>query len=305
MAKFSVYNIQLLPNEEGIDEVGKSGYRKLFSELRKLNDEHTKRKTLSQFHFPLTGDLSIGPEEFNFPAGYIYGYFIRYTKTDEVTDLHTGKTLFRSGARTAAISNKNDIPFVFDTDLHRFAIDSAYLPKPSVFLLALEQFFRTPAETAFPNHTLKINLVSKPGALEEVFKTAVSYKTIDVSLTFPNGSDTEEILRELKDNKTQQLTVHASGGQNGRMSGIPEFLKDLLRAATSFGKSKVTYFVGAEVGKEVQRRATYNSEDTPLSFNARRSAHDTTPTEFFERAVDKLRLLATSREAEVNETLED
>lgn len=99
MAKFRIYNIQLLPDEEAVDEVGALGYRKLFSELRDLNNTYLRDKTQALFHYGLPGDTYIAPHDFKFPAGSIYGNFCRYTKTDELTELRTGKTIFKAGKK--------------------------------------------------------------------------------------------------------------------------------------------------------------------------------------------------------------
>lgn len=292
MAKFRIYNIQLLPDEEGVDEVGVSGYRKLFSELRDLNNTHLRDKTQALFHYGLPGDTYISPHDFRFPAGSIYGNFCRYTRTDELKELRTGKTIFKAGKKTA-VASKKMIPFVFDTKRHFLAIDGANLPKGSAFIDALQKFFEPIVATSFPNHTLTINLISRVNALEDVFDKAVAYKTVDVSLAFPNGHDTEQLLRELKESKTQ-LTIHASGGIKGRMTSVPDFLKGLLRAAVLLGSAKISYFIAPEPGKEVTRRETYNSEDTPVTFVVRRSASDLNERQYFERVAEKLESIDTS-----------
>ncbi|MEC4775143.1 hypothetical protein [Burkholderia cenocepacia] len=291
MAKFRIYNIQLLPNEDGIDEVGVAGYRKLFSKLRDLNNEHLRSKSLSRFHYRLPGDTFVGPLEFKFPSGFVYGYFARYTKADEVTELKSGRVLYQPRGKIAAVTTKKIIPFVFDTRNHYFAIDEAggSLPNTSHFKDALERFLASVAADNFPNHTLTINLVSKVNALEQVFKDAVAYKTIDLSMVFPNGHPTEKLLDELRETKTQHLKVHASSGKKGRMSGIPEFLKTMLRAASGLGQTHVTYFVQpSDAAPGQTRREVFNSDDTPYTFVVRHSQNDVTELDFFERVADRL-----------------
>lgn len=285
MSKFRIYNVQLLPDDQNIDEIGAIGYRKLFSELRDLNKKHLSAKTTTSFHYDMPGDTYIGPDnDFSFPAGFVYGNFIRYTKTERLTDLSSGKTIFKAGEKTA-ISTKKQIPFVFDTKRHLLAIDGAHLPKGKIFIEALERFLTPICEEHFPNHNLEINIISKINALEEVFEKATAYKTVDIDLAFPNGNETEKLLRELKETKTQ-LKVHASAGKKGRMSDIPHIIKDMLRAAVSFGTSSISYFVETEPGKE--RKALYKSEDTPVTFEIRSSPNDKNKKDFYARVSDKL-----------------
>lgn len=292
MSKFRIYNIQLLPDQEGIDEVGVAGYRKLFANLRDLNKKHLDEKTQVLYHFGLPGETYIAPHDFKFPSGFVYGHFVRYTKTDELTELKTGKTIFKAGKKTA-VASKKLIPFVFDTRRHYLAIDGANLPKGSTFVDALKKFLEPVAAQSFPNHELTVNLISKANALEDVFKKAVAYKTVDVSLAFPNGHETEQLLRELKETKTQ-LNIHASGGVKGRMSAVPEFLKGLLRAAVIFGSAKISYFIPTEPGKDATKKEVYNSEDTPVTFSMRQSAKDENEADFFGRVHDRLENLDLS-----------
>lgn len=285
MSKFRIYNIQLLPGDEGIEEVGVKGYKKLFAELRDKNKKHLTSKTTESFHYAMTGGNFIGPnDDFRFPAGFVYGNFVRYTKTDRLTELGSGKTIFRAGQKTA-ISYSKLIPFVFDTKRHFLAVDGANIPKGNLFLEILERFLDEISQEHFPNHNLEINIISEKNALEDVFKKASSYKTVDLELAFPNGSPTEKLLRQLKDTKTQ-LSVHASAGKSGRMSGVPDVLREMLRAAVQFGKSKITYFVKTDKGVEV--RATYNSEDTPKTFEVRHSQNDSNEQAFYARVAEKL-----------------
>lgn len=288
MAKFRIYNVQLLPQAEGIDEVGASGYRRLFAAFRDLNRQYLSSKTQKQFHFALGGDSYMAPnDDFRFPAGYVSGNFVRYTTTEKLTELQSGKTLFRAQGKTAVASQRL-FPFVFDTKRHFLAIDGTSLPKGSLFVSALEQFLRPVAEKYFANHTLTINLISRANALEDVFRTATAYRTVDVVLSFPNGHETERLLRELKETKTQ-LNVHASGGgTQGRMSGVPEFLKDMLRAAVTFGSAKMNYFVPPSSGKKIGHWETYNSEDTPVTFTVRHSPNDADDNAYFGRVAEKL-----------------
>lgn len=286
MSKFRIYNIQLLPDEDGIDEVGVAGYKRLFAGLRDENAAHLNSKTEMLYHYGLPGDTYLAPHDFRFPAGFVYGNFVRYTKTDELTELKTGKTLFKAGRKTA-VASKKLIPFVFDTRRHYLAVDGAALPKGAIFVEALKRFLAPVAEKNFPSHELTVNLISKANALEDVFKRAVAYKTVDVALAFPNGHETEQLLRELKETKTQ-LNIHASGGVKGRMSAVPEFLKGLLRAAVVLGTAKISYFVAPEPGKDSTKKEVYNSEDTPVTFTVRHSAQDAGDQEFFSRVFDRL-----------------
>jgi hypothetical protein len=289
MAKFRVFNVQLLPNEDGINEVGRSGYRKLFSELKKLNGDYLKASTHTTFHYKVAADTFIGPYDFNFPSGYVYGHFVRYSKASEITELRTGKTLYRAPRSGKEVSGIVKVPYVFDTTRHLLAIDGAALPKSESFVDALIRFLTPVQEASFPNHELTVNLVSRANAIEQVFQTALSYKVVELNLSFRNGPASDALLAELKESKTHQVKVCASAGPKGRMSKVPEFIKDLLRAASSLGWSRISYFVQQpDADKGVVKKAVFDSREAPLTLVARHSSSDTSEAEFFERVSEKL-----------------
>lgn len=307
MSKFRIYNIQLLPNENGIVEVGVAGYRKLFSKLKEVNADHLRHKTHETFHFSISNGVFYGPYEFHFVRGRVYGYFIKYSPADPVVDIQTGRLLYSRARNASGVRAPNLIPFVWDTRRHFLAIDGALLPKPVLFIDALVTWFSAIAEENFPNHTLTVNLISKPNALEQVFQKAVAYKKIEVGLVFPNGGESEGLLRQLRDSKTQTLNMVASGGKSGRMSGIPEFLKKLLRAAPTYGFAKISYFVpdNGSSEKASTKKEFYNSEEMPLTYTIRHSDSDDSDDEFFNRAAEKLETLEIYTEDPARSDVDD
>lgn len=304
MSKFNIYNIQLLPND-GAPEVGSAGYRKLFSKLRDLNQKHLRQKTHLNYHFHVSGDMYIGPLDFKFPAGHVTGHFVRYRNTETVTELATGKTLYSAKDGKAGVTNQRVVPFVFDSKRHFFAIDRQLIIRSQDFIDALDQLLRPIAEENFPDHELTVNLISKPNVLENVFRTAVSYKTVRIHLNGPNGSDALDVLGEMRDSQMQKLELDASGG-NGRMSRLPEFVKKILRSVPGHGWSTVTYFVHeGEPGDLRERKQTYDSREQPQTFTVRHSSKDGSEDDFLDRVAAKLQEVDLSAEEEEGESDDD
>lgn len=297
MAKFRIYNIQLLPTEDEA-EVGVSGYKRLFARLRDENNAHLSANTHLNYHYPLNvdgGDIYLGPWDFHFPSGFVIGHFVRYRKTDKVTALTTGKTLFESKGKPA-ISTKYEIPFVFDAERHLFAIDSGrnLLPSAENFAKVLLHWLAPIAVKHFPNHSLTINLISRAKGLEEVFRTAVSYKTAYIHLNAPNGDDALDVLGEMRDSKMQKLVMDVSGG-DGRMTKLPEFVKMILRSVPGYGWSTLSYFVNdGKPGEGKTRLQTYDSREQPLTFTMRHGSADRDEQGFLLRVADTLSRLDLS-----------
>lgn len=292
MAKFRVYNVQLLPLEEATGEVGLRGYRKLFSKFQSHNRAIIKERKEGVYHFRQSEDTFIGPvSEFHFPSGYVYGEFVRYRKVEQVKELGTSKRLFTAGPRTGVTSEER-IAFVFDAKNHLFALESpSWLPSPQLFGDALANMLLPIAEKEFPGYELTVHCLSKKSELEKVFSAATSYSVIDVDLTFRNGHDTEELLQELKETRTKSLTVHASAGKGGRMSRVPHFLRAMVVAAsTGLGGARITYFAPQQVGNRIiERQQVYDTRTMPVTFQVNRTQAATEDEmEFYERIREKL-----------------
>lgn len=287
MAKFKIYNIQLLPTDDAA-EVGVSGYKKLFAKLRDLNAKHLSAETHLAFHYHVSANIFVGPFDFNFPAGYVTGHFVRYRNTEKVTDLATGKTLFKAKRGKGGVVTRRDVPFVFDAKRHFFAIDSALEIRSENFISALFQLLSPIAQEHFPKHDLTVNLISKPNGLENVFRTAVSYKTVAIHLNGPNGTDALDVLGEMRDTKMQKLALDVSAGR-GRMLRLPEFVKRILRSVPGHGWSTVSYFVqDGEPGEQRERQQTYDSREQPQTFIVHHSSNDASESDFFARVASRL-----------------
>lgn len=300
MAKFRIYNVQLLPNDEETREVGYRGYRRLADSLRKVTARHFRSKSLLEFHHQIRTDLFLGPYDIYVHDDFSYGDFIRYTRSDNVSDLYTSRRLYKASASATGISNDKRIPFVFDYRSHRLAIDqgSGLLTSPKDFIQTLERFFQPIATSLYPNHTLTVSLVAQVSALEQVFSRAVAYSTVDLKLTFPNGHDSEAMMRELRETRTQHLELRASAGRGGKMPTLPEFVKDLLRGAMTLGQAQMTFFTPKKVGNQtVTRLEKFSSEDIPLTFVTRHTEGES-DEDFARRSVERLRAVDDSEESE-------
>ncbi|MFM0282380.1 DUF4747 family protein [Paraburkholderia sediminicola] len=300
MAKFRIYNIQLLPNDEETREVGVRGYRRLIDEMRRVTARHFRSKSLLEFHHQIRTDLFLGPYDIYIEQDFAYGDFIRYTRSDNVNDLYTKQRLYKAKAGATGISNDKRIPFVFDYRTHRLAIDqgSGLLTPPKDFIHTLQRFFEPIATRLYPKHTLTVSLVAQVSALEQVFSRAVAYSTVDLKLTFPNGHDSEAMMRELRETRTQHIELRASAGRGGRMPSLPEFIKDLLRGAMTLGQAQMTFFAPKKVGNQtVTRLEKFSSQDIPLTFVTRHSDGET-DANFARRSVERLRSVDDADELE-------
>ena len=283
MTKFVVYNVQLLPTSDEVGNVGNAGYKRLLSSLRDLNRQHRIDKTLQTFHFALSHDVFFGPSEFYVASGYVYGYFRKYNQTNVVSNLNSGKVVFRNTTKNTTISKYTDIEFLFDTRAHYLAIDGGAGINLERLTEALMDLFTKAKADLFPSHDLHVNLIASPQSVEEILSSAVAYKKIALDLTFQNGGErTQTFLREMRMSRTQRLRVEASGG-TGKITRLPEFMDEMVRAAALVGSLHLTYYAG-----DSARKLTYDSKDAPLAFVVRHSVNDEDQKRYFSRVREQL-----------------
>ncbi|AVS66198.1 hypothetical protein C8245_11405 [Paracidovorax avenae] len=268
MAKFVILNIQLLPKENGIDEVGTIGYKRLFARLRDKNNEKKKSRELAEFHFLLNKDLYFGPNTFSVRGSYFYGVFYKYRTTDKVTLLNNNKEVFKNDRGNTAASHENPMPYVFDAAIHHLCLDSQGLSSDNL-VQAFTHLLKDIAKDYFPDHHLKITSLNKKDSFDDVVSRATAYKTVAVSLTFRNGEgETQELLRQLKETKTQSLKINASGG-DGKMSAIPPIIKEAADAAfKGTGNVALSYY------DENGRLHQYSAKDNPVTFQKNKMSDD-------------------------------
>lgn len=267
MASFRLYNIQLLPLDTNrTHEVGVEGYKKLFYELEVVRKAAHESKTIVDYSYQLPHDTYFTAFTVFPRAKFAEGKWVKYQKAESVVDFYTNKNLFTAAEGDAPVSNTYLFRFLFDYEAHRLAIEelSGKLPSPRVLQKAIFKLLEPIAQVHFPNHTLTVNLVSEMKALEQALGEAVGFKRVDVSLTFPNGPELTKRLREMKENNVHVVKAEASSNKGALMPHLPEFILELVKASTDYGRSTFTY-----VKDKVQKRQIFSTEAHPEKIQLR------------------------------------
>lgn len=268
MASFRLYNIQLLPLDTShTREVGVAGYKKLFEELEVARKAAHTTKTLVEASYKLPHDTYFAAFTIFPRAKFAEGKWVKYQKAESVVDLYTSKTLFAAAEGDAPVSNTYLFRFLFDYEAHRLAVEElgGKLPSSGTMQKALFSQLEPIAQAHFPEHTLTVNLVSESKALEQALEEATGFRRVDVSLTFPNGHELTKRLREMKDNNVHVVKAEASSNKGALMPHIPEFILELVRASTDYGRSKFTY-----VRDKVQKYQVFSTEAHPEKVQLRK-----------------------------------
>jgi hypothetical protein len=273
MASYIVFNVQLLPADTSKTlEVGIQGYKNLLADLKDATITAFKNKKIGLISYPLINDAYLAPRSTVITSTYAYGEWLKYSLSDDIEDLYSNTTLFKAGKGTMPIANRYTFNYVFDYQSHRLAIQekSGRLPSSITCIKVFEKAFENLARKRFPDHLLKINLISDPTQLEQIFKTAEGYKSVKTTLTFPNSHRLGAQLQELKDNNVHHLKVEASAGsKDTAMPELPEFLRQLVEASVDYGKTSLSYIT--EAGGKIKR---YASTNYPLKIQLRQRKNE-------------------------------
>lgn len=300
MAKFRQYNIQLLPlNSRTTEEVGIEGYKRFFDLFKEKTSEAYKQKQMAGMAKPLINDTYICPFVIHTTNEFAFGSFLKFHKAETVTEFYTQERLFEAPQGTTAVSNTHYFRFVFDFDYHRFAVEekNGRLPGADVMMDTLDHFLRRIADHAFPHHTLTINLISDESSLNDVLAEGNQFGPVHVKIAFPNSKRLTETLRELKDINAHSMEANVSPARGARMLGLPNYIRDLIKNAATYGEAKITYFREcADDASSKIRRFIYSTSKHPrwVSLRQRKNEED---FEFVRRVCRSIRLRA-QRESE-------
>ncbi|WP_288492114.1 DUF4747 family protein [uncultured Pseudomonas sp.] len=300
MACFRIYNIQLLPNDSAkIGEVGKEGYKTLFTELKKKVVTAKRARKLDPLAYILVNDTRFAPFSISLKSKYATGEWIKFQSTDSLDDLYSDENLFKKKHGTAPISNKKNFTFLFDYETHRFAIDeySNNLPSPATCLEALEKTFEPLSKEFFPDYTLTITLVSDSQKLDEVLANPHGFKRAEAKITFPNGNELTKLLRQFKRNSIHLAEAKVSTAGDGVIKKLPLYVKAMIEAAPDYGHAKITYLV--KQGTTL-RNKIFSTEKYPLKIKLKDIKNEQ-ESGFFDRLLTRIREVTNAS----NQRLED
>ncbi|WP_447879266.1 DUF4747 family protein [Serratia fonticola] len=276
MAIYKFYNIQLLPIETGVKEVGHEGYCRLFQSVSDLVKEcKEKRYKLSSIAVSMRGDMFFAPFDvtiFEYPGleenkTIIYGSFLKFDDVNELVDTNSGETEFKSKGNTS--SKRFNLEFVFDPYTHMLAInDVRGLPTRRPLITALKQILDSHAVTLFEKHCLEIEELTSADSIREFLDAPKrGYKSYDGIVTFSNSDSFDDGLemelisaaeKELKDKKVAKWESSYKSFSKSVMNDLPVQAKVQMALATRYGNAEVSYL------DEDGTRRKYQMEDYPV-----------------------------------------
>lgn len=283
MAFFKFYNIQLLPINNDISEVGDSGYCRLFESVEDLIDEaKIHRRKLSSIGVKMRGEMFFAPFSLSFHEydkennkKIIYGSFLKFDDVNELVDTNSGQTEYRSKGNTS--SKRYDLEFYFDPSTHVLAIqDARGLPTRKPLIDALYKILAFHSRNLFENHSLEIDELTSAESISEFLQLPKKgYKSYKGVVTFSNsdGFDdgVEEILMEtegeLKDKNVGKWESSYKSFPHSVMNDLPDQAKVQMALATRYGNAEVSYLDDDGIRKK------YQMEDYPVREQLKENEH--------------------------------
>ncbi|HKN05506.1 MAG TPA: DUF4747 family protein [Buttiauxella sp.] len=274
MAIYKFYNIQLLPIETDVKEVGHKGYINLFKALGELVDDAKFNKIkLSAIAVAMRGEMYFAPFNvtlFTYAGNeesktVIYGSFLKFDDVNELVDTNSGKTEYRSNGNTS--SKRFDLEFVFDPYTHVLAIhDTRGLPARKPLIKAFSNILEVHAKQLFKKHSLEIEELTSADSIKAFLDLPKKgYKSYEGIVTFSNSDafdDAMEALlateKELKDKRVGKWEENYRSFSKSVMTDLPQQAKIQMALATKYGNAEVSYL------DEDGVRQKYQMEDYPV-----------------------------------------
>lgn len=274
MAIYKFYNVQLLPIDKSVSEVGVDGYCRLFEGVKSLILEcKEKKRKLSSIATKMRGEMFFAPFSVTLyeydktnKKRIIYGSFLKFDDVNVLVDTNSGETEYRSKGNTS--SKRYDLEFFFDPQTHTLAIhDTKGLPARTPLIQALNEILGTHAIHLFKKHSLEIEELTSADSITEFFELPKKgYKKYDGVVTFSNSDAFDEIMegelklreQELKDKHVSKWETSYKSFNNSVMSDLPDQAKIQMALATKYGNAEVSYL------DENGNRQKYQMENYPV-----------------------------------------
>ncbi|MGF6189583.1 DUF4747 family protein [Serratia sp. 2723] len=276
MAIYKFYNIQLLPIESNVSEVGEGGYCRLFESIGELiNECKVKNLKLSSIAVSMRGDMFFAPFDvttYEYPGldeekKLIYGSFLKFDDVNELVDTSSGETEYISKGNTS--SKRFNLEFVFDPCTHILAIhDTKGIPTRKPLIAALTKILDSHAKKIFKLHNLEIEELTSADSIKEFLATPKKgYKSYSGIITFSNSDSFDDALereivqkteQELKDKKVAKWEANYKSFTKSVMNDLPDQAKIQMILATRYGNAEVSYLDSDGI------RQKYQMEDYPV-----------------------------------------
>ncbi|MFO6502961.1 DUF4747 family protein [Serratia marcescens] len=276
MAIYKFYNIQLLPIDKDVKEVGHEGYCRLFQSVSDLVKKcKLEKQKLSSIAVSMRGDMFFAPFDvtsYEYPGlndnkVIVYGSFLKFDDVNELVDTNSGETEFKSKGNTS--SKRYNLEFVFDPYKHILAInDTRGLPTRKPLISALMQILDSHAVNLFESHCLEIEELTSADSISEFLNAPKKgYKNYEGIVTFSNSDSFDDGLememlvdaeKELKDKKVAKWVVNYKSFPKSVMNDLPVQAKVQMALATKYGNAEVSYL------DEHGARQKYQMEDYPV-----------------------------------------
>lgn len=274
MAIYKFYNVQLLPIEKSVAEVGVDGYCRLFEEVRILIEEcKNKQNKLSSIAMKMRGDMFFAPFSVTLyeydrtnKKRIIYGSFLKFDDVNVLVDTNSGETEYRSKGNTS--SKRYDLEFFFDPQTHTLAIqDTKGLPARAPLIDAMNNILGTHAVRLFKKHSLEIDELTSADSITEFLDLPKKgYKKYDGVVTFSNSDAFDHIMEgelqrqeeELKDKRVSKWEASYKSFTHSVMTDLPEQAKIQMALATKYGNAEVSYL------DENGHKQKYQMENYPV-----------------------------------------
>lgn len=265
MATFQFFNIKVLPHVGGEkSQIGSDGYKKLFRAVKEHISRGDRAKNILGLSYKLKNDFYFSILHIHLDETFSFGKFLKFDKPESLVDTLTGDPM--QSVPQNASAHRHEFEYLFVYKCHVMAVQhlNGKSPNPAVTIKALNAILEPTCKAVFPDHYLRIDVLTSDTELRKILDSAAKFKRAEVEISVTNSDEyldeeANETEAEMKDLGISEISHIESATKNGFMSSFSKKCLAYLKIAQKNGNASIRY-----VEKSTGKLKRYIMRDHPI-----------------------------------------
>jgi hypothetical protein len=265
MATFKYFNLKVLPHSGKKEHlIGEDGYKEIFQYLKeKINQSHRARNIIDISH-KLRNDFYLSILHIHMKEDFTHGTILKFDKPQALFDTLSGHPM--QSIPENASAHRHEFDYLFNYKRHVIAIQhiAGRSPNTNSTIAALISILTPIVRSIFPNHYLKVEILTSSEELNKILTNAEKFRKAEVNFTITNHDDylADEVKSteaEMRSNGIAEIHHSEVGPEKGFMSNLSSRCLAYLKIAKKNGNATIRY-----VDKNTKKIKSYIMRDNPL-----------------------------------------
>ena len=272
MATFKYFNIKALPHNGKADHlIGEKGYKNIFLELKNAISRAHRARNILEISHKLRNDFYLSVLHIHIEDEFTHGTILKFDKPQALFDTLSGDPM--QSIPDNASAHRYEFKYLFNHKTHVIAIQhiSGRSPNTNSLINALTSIITPIVNSIFPDHYLKIEVLTSSEELNKVLNHAEKVRRAQVNFTITNHDDylADEVKAteaEMRTNGIAEIHHTEIGSDRGFMTSLSSRCIAYLKIAKKNGNATIRY-----IDKKTSKLTSYVMRDNPLITRIRKT----------------------------------